>query len=187
MFGIVVCGNMTASFLHLYLARSLVFVDWEVESLPPGFEMVRQLMPYYYHRNLEAPPPISFTVWQIGGRLSSGDPRDRIYGLLGVQDPAKELEFEIDYKKSVQDVYIDFTLRCIEQDKGLRVLELKKESKRKGIPNLPSWVPGWSVEAATTPFEGSKIELALPSRFNASASLVRMLNHSPQLNQGTDW
>jgi len=111
-------------------------------------------------------------------RLSSGDPRNRIYGLLGVQDPEKELEFEIDFKKSVQDVYIDFTLRCIEQDKSLRVLELKKESKSKRIPNLPSWVPDWSVEAATTPFEGSKIELALPSRFNASASLSHVESQS---------
>jgi hypothetical protein len=108
MFGIVACGNMTDSFFHLYLARSLVFVDWEVESIPPGFEMVRQLMLYYYHRNLEALP----------------------------------------------------------------------QSKRKGIPNLPSWAPDWSVEAATNSIRGSKIELTLPSRVNASASLSHVESQS---------
>jgi len=92
-----------------------------------------------------------------------------VYSVFKIQK--KNLSLRSITRKSVQDVYIDFTLRCIEQDKSLRVLELKKESKRKGIPNLPSWVPDWNVEAATTPFEGPKIELALPSQFNASASL----------------
>ncbi|KAE9378889.1 hypothetical protein N431DRAFT_433910 [Stipitochalara longipes BDJ] len=178
--GNVGCGQMKASVFHLYLARSLLFIDWEVETLPSGFEMVRYLMFYYAYRNLGALPPISFTVWQVGGRLHSGDPRDRVYGLLGVQNPDKELKIEIDYMKSVQDVYIDFTRRCIEEDQNLRVLQYIKESHTIGISNLPSWVPDWNVEAATVPFEGSSLREGWPSRFNASVSL----SHTALLPEG---
>lgn len=168
-FGSVVCGQMTCNFFHLYLARSLLFVDWEVSSLPPGFQMVKYLMQFYLYRNLECLPPITFTVWQIGSLLHSQDPRDRIYGLLGVQDPEKDIDFAIDYLKSVEEVYVDFTRRCIEKDESLRVLEFGKESSAERVPNLPSWVPDWSAEAATTPLEGSNLGHQKNSRFKASA------------------
>ncbi|KAF8858565.1 hypothetical protein BDZ45DRAFT_392091 [Acephala macrosclerotiorum] len=77
--GSVVVGQMTFDFFHLYLARSLLYVDWKVEKLPVVFEMVKHLMQFYLHRNSGFLPPISFTVWQIGWCLGSQDPRDRIY------------------------------------------------------------------------------------------------------------
>lgn len=168
--GSVVVGQMTCDFFHLYLARSLLFVDWEVESLPLGFQMVKHLMQFYLYRKLGIFPPISFTVWQIGGVLRSQDPRDRIYGLLGVQDPERDIDFPIDYRKSVEDVYIDFTRRCIGKDQSLRVLEFIKESPTKSIPSLPSWVPDWSAEATTMPLEGSNLGHQRNSRFKASAN-----------------
>lgn len=76
-------------------------------------QMVKHLMQFYFYRSLECLPPISFTVWQIGSSLRSRDPRDQIYGLLRVQNPSNDIDFPIDYKKSVEDVYIDFTQCCI--------------------------------------------------------------------------
>ncbi|CZR65443.1 uncharacterized protein PAC_15343 [Phialocephala subalpina] len=165
----VVVGQMTCDFFHLYLARSLLFVDWEVESLPSGFQMVKHLMLFYLYRNLGILPPISFTVWQIGGCLRSQDPRDRIYGLLGVQDPERDIKLPIDYQKPVENVYIEFTRRCIEKDRSLRVLEFIKESPTKSILGLPSWVPDWSAEAITMPLEGSNLGHQRFSKFKASA------------------
>ncbi len=168
-------------------------------------------MVYYLHRKFGIFPHILSTVWQIGGCLHSRDPRDRIFGLLGIQDPAMDIGFPIDFTKSVQDTYIDFTRLCIERGHGLRVLELIKESKIKkieplqwrweieespieeqqvedsqaedmmaeGIPNLPSWVPDWSVEGATDPLESPQPVDAVTSRFNASGSLGRI--PSPEL------
>jgi hypothetical protein len=117
--------------------------------------MVSNLMQFYLYRNFNCLPPIFFTVWQIGGLLHSGDTRDRIYGLLGVQDPVKEVQIPIDYTKSVEDVYIDFTRRCIKHDQGLRVLEFLKEGQSKQFPRLPTWVPDWSVETIPNPIEGA--------------------------------
>jgi hypothetical protein len=120
---------MVCSFFHLYLARSLLFVDWEVQTVPAGLQMVRHLIVYYAYRDLNYLPQISFTVWQIGGCLHSRDLEDRIYGLLGIQDPEKDIEFEIDLTKSARDVYLDFTHRCIEHGHGLQVLEFIKENE----------------------------------------------------------
>jgi Heterokaryon incompatibility protein (HET) len=64
--GNMTCGQMVTNVFHLYLARSLLFVDWEVETLPSGFEMVRHLMMYYSCRKIGSFPPISFTIWQVG-------------------------------------------------------------------------------------------------------------------------
>jgi hypothetical protein len=155
----VVCGQMTCGFVHLYLAKSLICRDWDVESLPSGFQMVENLMVYYLYQKIGTFPPIVFTVWQIGGCLHSRDPRDRIFGLLGIQDRGMDIGFQIDYTKSVQDTYIDFTRLSIERGQGLRVLELIKESKIKEMePKQCHW---WEIEES--PIEepqvkGSKFE-----------------------------
>jgi hypothetical protein len=210
----VVCGQMSCGFVHLYLAKSLIYVDWDVERLPPGYQMVENLMVYYLYRKIGTFPHIVFTVWQIGGCLHSRDPRDRIFGLLGIQDPGLDIGFQVDYTKSVQDTYIDFIRLCIEQGQGLGVLELIKESKIKeielkqwpwwdmeesqmeepqveqnqveeitmeGIPDLPCWVPDWSVEGGTIPLEGSQFVGAVTSRFNASG----LLGHIPSPERGS--
>jgi hypothetical protein len=183
--GSIVCGQMVCSFFHLYLARSLLFVDWPVEILPKGFVMIKYLMDFYVRRNLDSFPPISYTVWQIGSNMRSQDPRDRIYGLLGIQDADEDIHFAVDYKKSVQDVYIDFTRRCIEKSRGLRVLELNKESTEEGVPNLPSWVPDWSIETATVPLESWGWHQGNNLRFKACADfshIDRQPEVAPSMN-----
>jgi len=150
----VVCGQMVCDFVHLYFAKSLIYVDWDVESLPPGYKMVEKLMVYYLYQKIGTFPHIVFTVWQIGGCLHSRDPRDRIFGLLGIQDRGLDIGFPIDYTKSVQDTYIDFTRLSIERGQGLRVLELIKESKIKEMePKQWHW---WEIEES--PIEEPQVQ-----------------------------
>jgi hypothetical protein len=169
--GSIICGQMACNFIHLYIARSLLFIDWDVTELPSGLQMVSQYMTFFFFWKYNSLPPISFTVWQIGGCLRSHDPRDRVFGLLGIQNPKDDIGFVADYAKPVQEVFIDFTRRCIEHDQSLRVLSFNKENAVRDIPNLPFWVPDWSVEAATTPFEGPDLTDSSSPRFNASGSL----------------
>ena len=148
--------------MHLYFAKSLIYIDWDVGSLPPGYSMLENLMLYYLYQNIRIFPTIAFTVWQIGGCLHSRDPRDRIFGLLGIQDRRMDLGFQIDYTKSVQYIYIDFTRLSIEQvqglpieqGRGLRVLELIKESKiKEREPKQWHW---WEIEES--PIEEPQVE-----------------------------
>ena len=48
----VQCGSLYCTVFHLYLARSLLPIDWEVSRPPPGFTMVYNLMHYYVYREL---------------------------------------------------------------------------------------------------------------------------------------
>ncbi|KAF0317067.1 hypothetical protein GQ607_015727 [Colletotrichum asianum] len=60
------------------------------------------------------------------------DPRDRVYGTLGLQ---KDLNIRIDYSKTVEEVYLDWTLAYCRKFSRLRVLELCEMASK------PSWVP----------------------------------------------
>lgn len=91
---------------------------------------------------------------RIAARLHATDPRDRIYSTLNIVSDCAPGDIDVDYGKSVGEVYTD-TARCImrkyqnlhflpyawmpldlENDK---VLEQGKDD----VPDIPSWVPQW--------------------------------------------
>ena len=164
------CGSLDCSIVSLHLATSLLFVDWELPSIPSGLQLVPMLMQYYLYRESDSFPSLSFTLWQIGGILQSRNPRDRVYGLLGIQSSEKAVHIPIDYTKSVQDVYTDCMRRLIW---NLRVLEfIQRNSKSHRVPDLPTWVPDWSAEVTSTPLETSRDTRDLNNvRFNACKHL----------------
>ena len=73
--------------------------------------------------------------------LQATDPRDNVYGLLGIM----QVPLEPDYSRLVENVYIEAALRSLDSQ-GLTFLlwhaGLVQESQRK----LPSWVPDWSSD-----------------------------------------
>lgn len=93
-------------------------------------------------------------VLQDGCRFDVTDPRDRLYGLLGmirsrssrrfVEDrpEIRESEFPIDYTKTVSEVYQDVVKHLINVDRNLDILQvIEDRSDRAG--DLPTWVPDW--------------------------------------------
>jgi hypothetical protein len=170
-----VCGSLNCEVFHLFLARRLLFIDWPVLEIPSGYHMIGYLMHYYACLELDSLPPLSYTLYEIGDHLHCGNPRDRVYGFLGIQSPTNEVHIPIDYKKSVEDVYIDCARRIIDHDQGLRVLEFIKESESPKTlsppPGLPSWVPDWRMDASTFPLEGMRLGVLGTGRFLACKHL----------------
>ena len=84
------------------------------------------------------------------------DPRDRIYGLLGI-DPQGSLYPPPDYSLSVEKVFYLFAWYMVGGGQGVEVLCRAGRSRQR--LNLPSWCPDW-----TTPLQfnirnlGSKLE-----------------------------
>ncbi|OBT60746.1 hypothetical protein VE03_10875 [Pseudogymnoascus sp. 23342-1-I1] len=74
------------------------------------------------------------------------DPRDKIYGLLGLTTQAKELV--VDYRKSVAEVYTDVAILEINASANLDIITQNPfqgfSSSAERLPNLPSWVPDFS-------------------------------------------
>ncbi|KAM5381694.1 hypothetical protein ACJZ2D_002914 [Fusarium nematophilum] len=76
-------------------------------------------------------------------RLEASDPRDKVYGLLGLM----ETSLTADYKKDVRQVYSEFVSAWIEEIKDLNFLLDAGRAYYSGRPeeqfDLPSWVPNW--------------------------------------------
>ncbi|KAK3071906.1 hypothetical protein LTR53_007783 [Teratosphaeriaceae sp. CCFEE 6253] len=70
---------------------------------------------------------------------SCEDPRDRVFGMLGLIGPSQAARIQVGYSSPVEDVYTDYAASMITQTGSLRVLE--EATKPAAGRALPSWVP----------------------------------------------
>jgi len=88
-------------------------------------------------------------VWPImcdAREKEATDAKDKVFALYGVfqETGIAEALPPPDYSKSVEDIYRELTIACIESDKWLYVLFDAPSDLRYLRPNLASWVPDWS-------------------------------------------
>lgn len=72
------------------------------------------------------------------------EPKDKVFALFGLAYPDSLGPLKIDYKKTVQEVYIE-TAQHLTQNEGIEILHMAGIGNPRGVPNLPSWVPDWST------------------------------------------
>jgi hypothetical protein len=70
------------------------------------------------------------------------DPRDKIYGILGILSDTISSQIEPDYRSSVAEVYKYAMLVDINFKNRIRMLQSCDIQLR--IPEAPSWVPNWA-------------------------------------------
>jgi hypothetical protein len=75
------------------------------------------------------------------------DPRDKIYGILGLLNPGFRNHIQPDYTRPVKDLYLDVTLLAIEATESLSILGLKYGERTQHL-NLPSFVPDWTAHVS---------------------------------------
>lgn len=76
--------------------------------------------------------------------FNSTDPKDKVYGLLGlVQVTAPKPVVNVDYAKSVCDVYTDVMVEAIKSSNNLDVLSNVKHGQTYESEDFPSWLPRW--------------------------------------------
>ncbi|RDW56543.1 heterokaryon incompatibility protein [Coleophoma cylindrospora] len=92
----------------------------------------------------------------------STDPRDKIYGLLGLV--SEKLDIEIDYSRSVNDVYMDCMKRLIEHSQNLDLL-CQTPWELYGNKDRSTDLPSWAIDFANP--GNSTILFAQRSIFNA--------------------
>jgi hypothetical protein len=76
--------------------------------------------------------------------LKATDPRDKIYGLLGLavdRDSLKEFGIQPDYTQSCRDLYISVAVALLRQGYMCALSLIQFPKAQAG---LPSWVPDWS-------------------------------------------
>ncbi|CAH0047095.1 unnamed protein product [Clonostachys solani] len=82
------------------------------------------------------------------------DPRDRIFGMLGLKfkDETLRNNIEVNYKIPEAQLYESITLKMIENSESLNVLShvLSGSFIKQQMHQLPSWVPDWTAEMDAT-------------------------------------
>ncbi|KAG4432561.1 hypothetical protein IFR05_011949 [Cadophora sp. M221] len=92
--------------------------------------------------------------------LDSTDPRDKVYGVLGLASDADKIGLKVDYSISATDLYIDTAIQVLKTCQNFEILSCFLSNPKL---TLPSWVPDWS----TSPVAYCNIAWEL---FNAHAS-----------------
>ena len=78
----------------------------------------------------------------FNGDLHCSDPRDFVFSLFGIITDLHVHHLEVDYIKSVEDVFTDFAIAIIKIGR-INILEDVWRLSSK-YPELPSWVPDWT-------------------------------------------
>jgi Heterokaryon incompatibility protein (HET) len=84
-------------------------------------------------------------------RFMSGDPRDKVYALLGVARDSvrgKSRFTPIYGKRSVAETYTLAAIQILEDSDDLLLLSCAEGDSFLTIPSLPSWVPDWNCSQA---------------------------------------
>jgi hypothetical protein len=140
---------------------------WNIQRYSP-YPLLALLRATCLGTPLAAIQPLTITI----RNLEASDPRDKIYGLLGLaadRDQLKEFGVQPDYSKSCQEVYISVTSAILKQG---HVSVLSLNSFPKTQIGLPSWVPDWSRPLEIC-LQGTGIDhMALEPEYKASGSLL---------------
>jgi hypothetical protein len=181
--------------------RSLsAFTDWYVredyrrilgasesrtkEQIALGDSCISQAWTTFNHQTRNAKD--LFLVCHDFHNLHATNPRDKVYGVLGMWRPpsAGHRSIEIDYNKSVAEVYTDVVTQAICDRKDLFVLRLVDHDTDHNFEEkdeFPSWVPRWDrgnrvdlVWLDKSPLSATAYHAEIPDQALAHAGLLKL-------------
>ncbi|KAJ4301353.1 hypothetical protein N0V90_003445 [Kalmusia sp. IMI 367209] len=101
-------------------------------------------------------------------RLST-DPRDKIFGLLGlVTKNPKYRALRANYMLSVEAAYQEAFTHLLQETGDINLLVRPNEAKRK--PDLPTWIPDWTANIDEFDFNLESLIRITSNLYNASRS-----------------
>lgn len=138
--------------LCLNLIPDMVLLD---EILPSNPERLGIPLAFWELRaQLEGRVPNRATMehllFNLSCILDCSDPRDSVFGFLGLASDVEELGVKADYTKSYEEVITDLTVRMISHQ-GLRVLHNCFPDAEKDGTSMPSWVIRWKQDQTYKP------------------------------------
>lgn len=144
---LIQCGDHTLSWGTLDLLGSLLIKRPKNDITPIRdlgefmLQMVRARVTHHFGAIEQKRSFLSLTALlrEMRARKAT-DPRDKVYGLLGIVVGQSESKLRPDYTKDWPIVYADMTNSLLAYDKKLSILKLV-EVKARMETQFPSWVP----------------------------------------------
>jgi hypothetical protein len=153
---VVYCGSTSIAWIHLLIAINYLRISkyrwgrWaEATQLQkqisgllmdirnPGFRAIFDNEPSNTNAGQN-----TLQILVSARKKKASEPKDKIFALFGV---LKELGLHLpmpDYQNSLEQIYTEAAIACINHGKSLDILfEAPSDNRRAG---LPSWVPDWS-------------------------------------------
>jgi hypothetical protein len=136
----LVCGKDSAHWSQLRQELNHLL---HLQLLPPVF---------HFDHSIYSSPNKLMELLLFAQTCQASDPRDKVFGLLGLLPSGKIGDLGADYNMSVEDVYIRVALHLVSHLGWMSVLHQAGLENRDGslLDFLPSWVPDWSTPRATT-------------------------------------
>ncbi|EEU35341.1 uncharacterized protein NECHADRAFT_81314 [Fusarium vanettenii 77-13-4] len=158
--GLIMCGTKTTSLEHF---QSTFMTLWDCGVFDKrhgsringgiGFEwawnwilplLIRRRRQYWRTGPLRLSEILRLSFRANHTIYAASDPRDIIFGLLGVIEDGDELGLRADYTKSMAEVFTAATKAFLQQDAGINSYRLEYVTPRaENLDGLPSWVPDW--------------------------------------------
>jgi hypothetical protein len=172
---IMICSNKSTNYTNFLNWYRLVVHD----KSPEASRAWNTFGPAYKHLNAvriafraenACDEALAFLDAAHGAReLNASDPRDHVYGVLGLSIKFKNLLPSPDYKKTTTEVFTDLAKAFIKRTKSLAVLE--HATSTTTISNHPSWVPFWPSTQV--------IWYQITTQYNASKQSETIFSFSP--------
>ena len=87
-------------------------------------------------------------LWTFRSR-KCGNPRDKVYAILGICNDVKMGDITVDYSSSVAQVYYETAEYILRKERSLKLLSACQSYGSSA--ETPSWVPDWSIDARFRP------------------------------------
>lgn len=95
-------------------------------------------------------PLYTLFLMRLSRNKLATDPKDRVYGVLGLLPARIRREIRVDYRLPIKDIYIDIVEMIMMRSRSLDVLcESIHFPPQISSASLPSWVPDWSYDPTT--------------------------------------
>jgi len=95
-----------------------------------------------------------FKALRLCRQLSCTNPRDRVYGMLGIASDEAKTHIKVEYTRSVEDIYTDAALAVLLTDE--QPMLLLSNVVCDSTLSLTSWVPDWSLGSVNNPLGARK-------------------------------
>jgi hypothetical protein len=137
------------------LAQKLVMVTGNA-SCPMDANLMSRIRGRAKISGLQVPGPLAWdplvsaptrdllTMLHMTRNCSSTDPRDKIYGLLGLVGERLQSLIQVDYSQSLEEVMTRAAAAIIICREDLEILAYAALRTRPTVKSLPTWVPDWA-------------------------------------------